>query len=64
MKFLVESVYSNIGITNEAVFPVPFLALAIILAPEIAKGMVSSYTGDGLSQPFSIIALNKLLFNP
>jgi hypothetical protein len=40
-----------------AVLPVPFLALAIIDFPAKARGMHSSYTGDGLSNPFSTIPI-------
>lgn len=44
---------SKIGITYAPVLPVPFLALAIIFVPARAKGIVSSYTGEGLSYPFA-----------
>jgi hypothetical protein len=36
------SIDSKTGITKAAVFPVPFFALAIILLPSKANGMLSS----------------------
>ena len=53
--FLVVSNLSIMGIEYAAVLPVPFLALAIMFFPAKAKGITSSYTGDGLSNPFSTI---------
>ncbi len=41
------------GIEYDAVFPVPFLALAIIFYPFKAIGILSSCIGDGFSYPFS-----------
>ncbi len=41
------------GIEYDAVFPVPFLALAIIFYPFKAIGILSSWIGDGFSYPFS-----------
>ena len=43
----------NIGITKEPVLPVPFLARAIIFLPKRASGITSSWTGEGVSYPFS-----------
>jgi len=40
--FFLLSNFSNIGITYAPVFPVPFLALAMILLPANANGMHSS----------------------
>lgn len=40
--FLAKSTFSKIGITKEAVFPVPFFALAIISLPVSAIGITSS----------------------
>jgi len=43
----------NIGITKEPVLPVPFFALAIIFFLRRASGITSSWTGEGVSYPFS-----------
>jgi uncharacterized membrane protein len=51
--FFVQSIFSKIGITKEAVFPVPFFALAITSFPVNAIGITSSWTGLGFSYPFS-----------
>lgn len=62
-------IFFRIGITNEAVFPVPFFARAIILFGSsfsfpIAIGITSSCTGDGFSKPFSYIPFNKSRSKP
>ena len=44
---------SRVGITKAAVFPVPFLARAKISLPVRATGIVSSWIGDGFSNPAS-----------
>jgi len=61
--FLEKSVFSRIGITNEAVFPVPFFALAITSFPVKAIGITSSCTGLGFSYPFSYIPFKSSIFN-
>lgn len=50
---LLKSNFSIMGMVNAAVLPVPFLALAINDLPAKAKGIHSSYTGEGFSNPFS-----------
>lgn len=44
---------SSVGITNAAVFPVPFFARARTSRPAKAIGMVSSWIGEGFSNPAS-----------
>lgn len=48
-NFPSTSSISSIGMIYAPVLPVPFLALAIIFDPANAKGIVSSYIGDGFS---------------
>lgn len=50
---------SSAGMTNAAVFPVPFFALARMSRPVSATGIVSSCIGDGLSKPASNMPLNS-----
>jgi hypothetical protein len=55
-------IFSKTGITNEAVFPVPFLALARISLPANAMGIDSSWIGEGRSKPASKIPMSRSLF--
>ena len=45
------SIFSRVGMRNAAVFPVPFFALASMSRPVRATGIVSSWMGEGLSNP-------------
>lgn len=56
--------FSKIGIKYAPVFPVPFLALAIKHFPAKATGIVSSYIGDGFSNPFSINPIINSFLRP
>ena len=49
--WLLGSILSRVGTMNAAVFPVPFFALASISRPINAVGIVSSWTGEGFSNP-------------
>ena len=51
------------GITKEPVFPVPFLARAIMFFFWSASGITSSWTGEGDSYPFSKIPLRSNIFS-
>ena len=44
---------------NAAVLPVPFFALASISRPVKATGMVSSWMGEGFSNPAAWIPLRR-----
>lgn len=48
--------------TNDAVLPVPFLALAKMSLPASAMGIDSSWIGDGFSNPASKMPINNTLF--
>ena len=63
LSFGLVLINCKIGITNEPVFPVPFLALAIISFDFKATGITSSWTGEGLSYPFSKIPFKSSIFN-
>ena len=63
LSFGLVLINCKIGITKEAVFPVPFLALAIISFEFKATGITSSWTGEGLSYPFSKMPFNNRVFN-
>ena len=56
MTLLSWSVFFKAGMQNAAAFPVPLLALARISLPFRAIGMLFSWIGDGLSNPFSLVA--------
>lgn len=53
MAFLVGSIFSRAGMQKAAVLPVPFLARARMSRPVSAMGMLSSWMGDGRSNPRS-----------
>ena len=53
------SIFSSVGIMNAAVLPVPFFALANISRPVKATGMVSSWMGEGFSNPAACIPLSR-----
>mmetsp|Transcript_11721 Transcript_11721/g.32959 ORF Transcript_11721/g.32959 Transcript_11721/m.32959 type:complete len:270 (-) Transcript_11721:273-1082(-) len=62
ISFLVGSALFSAGITNAAVFPVPFFALARMSLPDSAIGMAFSWMGDGHSKPFSKIPMSNSRF--
>ncbi|KAH3662543.1 hypothetical protein OGAPHI_005795 [Ogataea philodendri] len=53
--------FSRVGITNAAVLPVPFFALARMSLPMRATGIASSWMGDGFSKPASKIPIKSSL---
>ena len=50
---LLELTFSSVGMTNAAVFPVPFFALASMSRPVKATGIAASWMGEGFSNPAS-----------
>jgi hypothetical protein len=49
--------FSIIGMTKEAVFPLPVLAIAMILKPSRITGIALLWIGVGKLYPFCLIAL-------
>ena len=64
MLSTLASIMFNTGMRNAPVFPVPFLALASTFLPARAMGIVSSWIGEGISNPFSKIPLSRSIFRP
>ena len=56
--------FSIIGTTNAAVFPDPVLAIPTTSCPSRTKGIVLRWIGVGIENPFLVIALSRLAFNP
>ncbi|KAL4973271.1 hypothetical protein BDW66DRAFT_142442 [Aspergillus desertorum] len=56
--------FSIIGITNAAVFPDPVRAIPTTSWSSMMTGIVLRWIGVGTENPFRVMALSRLAFNP